>query len=226
MHRLSLTLAALVTLVISQTGTAVAGADDRARDLVYDAAKTIDDFIGDNGYNDLWEKAPEAKALVIVPAMHRGGFFFGASGGNGILIERNGAGWSEPSFMRLSAVSFGFQAGIEKAEIVLVVFTEAGVNQLLNSDLKLGADASISVGPVGGGGKVQTTDVLAFSRSEGLFGAVSVEGIVIKTHRKWNKAYYGREVTPTDILKRRTVSNPASASVKQAANRLIAKGRE
>ncbi len=204
---------------------AAASRASRARDLVQDAADALDEFAEDDNYENLWANAAESKALVIIPEFGRGGFFFGAGGGNAVVIARRGGGWTQPHFMRISSVSFGFQAGIEKAAIVLVVRSEGGVNQLLSSDMKIGADLSISAGPVGGGAKVQTTDIVAYSKSEGLFGAVSVEGVVLKVHKKFNEAYYGREVSPNDILVRGAVSSPASAPVHRAANRLAAKGR-
>ena len=142
---------------------------------------------------------------------------FGASGGNAVMVARNeDGGWSEPTFFTIGSISFGFQAGGEASEIILLVMTQRGVEQLLSTSVKLGGDLSLAAGPVGGGAKAQTVDVLAFSRSRGLYGGVSLEGAILKTRHSWNEGYYGADVTPVDIIYREKVAQPQSAVLQNA----------
>jgi lipid-binding SYLF domain-containing protein len=78
---------------------------------------------------------------------------------------------------------------------------------MLSNSFKLGADVSVAAGPVGAGAQVQTSDILAFSRSKGLYGGINLNGSVISTRDAWNSTYYGRQVRPVDILVSRNVSN-------------------
>lgn len=190
---------------------------EKAEGLVEKAADTVNYFAGDSAYGPLWSTADNAKAMVIIPRSYRGGFIFGASGGNAIMIARNDDGtWSEPTFFTVGSVSFGFQAGVEASETVLLVMTQRGMERLLSTTVKLGADLSIAAGPLGAGAKAQTADILAFSRSRGLYGGVSLEGALLKTRRSWNEAYYNAPVTPADIIYREKVANPLSSQLQSA----------
>ena len=108
----------------------------------------------------------------------------------------------------------GLQIGADASEIILMVMTEKGLTAMLSTEFKLGADVSVAAGPVGASAKAQTADVLAFGRSKGAFGGISIEGAVISPRDKWNAAYYGKPVSPVDILVRRTVSNPQADSLR------------
>ena len=95
--------------------------------------------------------------------------------------------------------------------------TDRGVNSLLANSFKLGADAGVAAGPVGVGVSAATAnlsaDILSFSRSKGLYGGISLEGAVVAVRGDWNDAYYGKNVSPADILVRRDVTNPHSAAL-------------
>ena len=153
---------------------------EKAERLVVKAAETVSYFAQDSAYEPMWDLADNAKAMVVIPRSLRGGFMFGASGGNAVMVARNeDGGWSEPTFFTIGSISFGFQAGGEASEIILLVMTQRGVEQLLSTSVKLGGDLSLAAGPVGGGAKAQTADILAFARSRGLYGGVSLEGAVL-----------------------------------------------
>jgi len=155
--------------------------------------------------------------MVIIPRSLRGGFIFGASGGNAVMVARNDDGsWSEPTFFTIGSLSFGLQIGGEASEIVLLVMTKRGVEQMLSTSVKLGADLTLAAGPIGGGGKAQTVDVLAFARSRGLYGGISLEGAILKARHSWNRDYYGADVSPVDIIYRQTVAHPQSALLQNA----------
>jgi lipid-binding SYLF domain-containing protein len=125
--------------------------------------------------------------------------------------------WSGPAFYTIGSVSFGLQAGGEASEILLLVMTDRGISAMLGNNIKLGADASIAVGPVGAGVAGATAalsaDIMAFSRAKGLYGGISVDGAVIAVRDEWNSTYYGKVVQPSDILVRQSVSNPHAASL-------------
>jgi len=98
--------------------------------------------------------------------------------------------------------------------------TERGANALLNSSVKLGADVTVAVGPVGAGADASTAnlsaDILTFARSKGLYGGVSLKGAVVKIREGLNAAYYGKPATPTDILVRKNVTNPQAKELLKA----------
>lgn len=190
---------------------------EKAADLVAKAADTVSYFANDSAFEPLWNTADSAKAMVIIPKSLRGGFIVGASGGNAVMIARNEDGsWSEPTFFTVGSISFGFQAGFEGSETILLVMTQRGMEHLLSTTVKLGADLSLAAGPIGAGAKAQTVDVLAFSRSRGLYGGVSLEGALLKSRSSWNSDYYNANVSPADIIYREKVSNPQSAVLQNA----------
>jgi len=163
---------------------------DKANQLVKNAQYTVDRFAGDDSLSWVRENIGHAK----------GGFIFGGSGGNGVLLARDDAAWSAPAFYTMGSVTFGLQAGAEVSEIVLLVMTEKGMDALKTADVKLGGEVSVAAGPVGGGAQAQTADIIAFQRSKGLYGGLNLEGAVVTPRSAWNSAYYGQEITPDQIL--------------------------
>lgn len=190
---------------------------EKAEILVEKAADTVAYFANDAAYEPLWEAADNAKAMVIIPRSLRGGFMVGASGGNAVMVaRREDGGWTEPTFFTIGSISFGLQIGGEASETILLIMTNRGMEQLLSTNVKLGADLSLAAGPVGGGAKAQTVDVLAFSRSRGLYGGMTLEGALLKARHSWNRSYYGADVTPVDIIFREKVARPNSATLQNA----------
>lgn len=177
--------------------------------LVQNAQVTFENFRLDQNMSWLRNNIKNAKGIFIVPGLLKAGFIWGGSGGSGVLLaqdEKTGE-WSYPAFYTMGSVSFGFQAGVEKAEVILMIMTQNGIDAMLSPTFKLGAGASIAAGPVGIGAEVKTVDIIAFARAKGLFGGISIEGAVISSRNTWNSAYYGKQVRPVDILIRRDVSN-------------------
>ena len=127
----------------------------------------------------------KAKAVVICPNIFRAGFFFGGEGGGCVLSARTDDGsWSYPAFYTLGSGSFGLQIGVQSAEVMMIIMTDGGLNALLNSQFKFGADAGLSVATLGAGvnGSMSTAlnaDIISFSKSEGLYGGVSLSGSVL-----------------------------------------------
>ncbi len=158
----------------------------------------------------------EAKAIMIVPQMIKGGFFLGGSGGSGVLLSRDPhRGWSYPAFYVLVSVSWGIQFGGEVSEALLFVRTARGVKSFLKTNVKLGGDVSIAAGPVGAKAKAQLADILVFAYSQGAFAGISIEGTVIKPRVSWNEIYYGKKVRLEDILFLYKVYNPGAETLRR-----------
>ena len=197
----------------------VMAADSAEQQLLVDKARvTFQSVIHDDNFTWLRENLHQAKALLIVPSLLKGGFILGGSGGSGVLVARNektGA-WSQPAFYTIGSVTFGLQIGGEAAEVIMVARTQKALDSLYSSSFKLGGDTSVAAGPVGAGAKSNVmTDFVSFTRSKGAYAGVSFEGAVIKTRDGWNEAYYGKAVRPVDIIIKRAVSNPGSAELRK-----------
>jgi lipid-binding SYLF domain-containing protein len=213
-------------------GAAPAWADDaqEARQVVEKAKLTVEQFQADQNMGALRDLAKKAKGMLILPQMLRGAFILGASGGTGVLVARDekAGQWRGPAFHTLGGASFGFQAGADAAEVIIVAMTERGVTKLLSPQVKLGADISVAAGPVGAGAAAATAglsaDLISFSMSKGLYGGFSVDGSVAGVRTALNEAYYGKAVSPTDILIRGAVKNP-QANAFMAAVAKLAGGR-
>jgi SH3 domain-containing YSC84-like protein 1 len=212
-------IAGIVIAVCLAWGGLGSAADEalETKQLVEKARFTLENFAADPNMGALRDLLKNAKGVFIAPQVLKGAFVLGASGGSGVFLARdaNTGRWSQPAFYTLGGVSFGLQAGGEASEVILVVTSERGVSAMLSNNFKLGADASFAVGPVGAGVGGATAalsaDIVAFSRSKGLYGGVALDGSVIAVRDSWNQAYYGKSVTPTDILVDRDVRNPESS---------------
>ena len=125
--------------------------------------------------------------------------------------------WRGPAFHTLGGASFGFQAGADAAEVIILAMTERGVTKLLSPQVKLGADISVAAGPVGAGAAAATAglsaDLVSYSVSKGLYGGFSVDGSVVGVRAALNQAYFGKPVSPTDILIKGTVKNPQASAL-------------
>jgi len=220
---------ALVLLLLASVGcastqnTTTANNDTRsndqrqAQDLVEQSRMTLDNFMADQTIGDpVRSLLRRAKAVVIFPGVLKAAFLVGASGGNGVALARDAQGrWSNPAFYTVGGGSFGFQAGGESSEILLIVMSDRGLASLQATSAKLGADAGIAAGPVGVGAAAATAnlsaDIVSYLRNKGLFAGVSLSGAVLATRDALNQAYYGRPISSSDILVRHAASNPQSA---------------
>jgi lipid-binding SYLF domain-containing protein len=209
-------LAAALGLTFLFAGSA--GADDKAerQEVVNAAQATLSHFARDPEMDWMRKNFKDAKAVLVVPRLMRGAFILGASGGSGVLLGRDAApDWSYPAFYTMGSVSFGLQAGGDFSEVVLMAMTQKGKEAMLSDSFKLGADISVAAGPVGAGAKAATADILAFSRAKGVYGGVSFDGSVISTRDSWNHGYYGKVVTPVDIVVSHKVRNPEADALRR-----------
>ena len=184
-----------------------------AEDLAQRVTKaqfTFRDFERDPRMTWFRQNVRYAKGLLIMPVLVRGGFFFGGSGGRGVLLAQDAAGtWSNPAFYDVGSASFGLQFGAAGGQVILMIMTDRGLRRFLNDKFQLGADASISVGPEGIGAKAEIFDIFSFSRVKGIFAGLTIEGGVVVVNRADNQTYYGQtKISPRDILLRRKYKNP------------------
>lgn len=155
----------------------------------------------DNGIpEDLWQKAA---CVIVIPDMKKAAFIIGGEYGKGVMSCRTADGWSSPVFMELEKGSWGFQAGAQEIDLVLLVTDRDAAAKMLNNKVSLGADVSVAAGPVGRAASASTTGtlakVLSYSRSQGLFAGVNVSGGALKADKDSNTDAYGLEV-PADVL--------------------------
>jgi lipid-binding SYLF domain-containing protein len=153
---------------------------------------------------DLLDKA---RCIVVVPGMKKAGFIFGADYGRGFAVCRRSAGfgWSAPAAMRSEGGSVGFQLGASESDVVLLVMNDGGMRHLLTDKFTLGGDASAAAGPVGRDASARTdammnAEILSYSRSQGLFAGIALDGATLRPDADTNRELYGRDTTNRQIL--------------------------
>lgn len=139
-----------------------------------------------------------AKCIVVVPHLVKGGFIVGGEHGRGIATCRTPEGWSAPAFVSIGGGSFGLQIGVEGVDLVMLVMNDQGLQHLLSSKFKIGGDASASAGPVGRHASAGTdwklnTEILTYSRSQGVFAGITLDGAVVEQDSDSTRAIYGRD---------------------------------
>src|ERR1700723_3355250 len=151
----------------------------------------------------------KADCVVVFPSVLKAAFIVGGSYGRGAMTCRHGANfnghWSAPTMMALEGGSFGFQAGGQATDFVLLVMNDKGADGILSSKVKLGGDASAAAGPVGRTASAETdatmrAEILSYSRARGLFAGVSLEGSTVRPDNDANKRIYGETIPAKDIV--------------------------
>jgi lipid-binding SYLF domain-containing protein len=149
----------------------------------------------------------KAHCIVIVPGLKTAAFVFGGKYGKGYLSCRNksGTGWSAPATVRIEGGSVGFQIGGSETDLIMLVMSERGAGKLLDSKFTLGAEGSVAAGPVGRTATAQTdaqmhAEILSWSRSQGLFAGLALEGATLRQDLDDNATLYGRKLENRDIV--------------------------
>ncbi len=191
--------------------------------LINNAKSTVQTFTADPDMGAMRYYLKQARAVLVFPQIFKAGFFIGGEGGSGVLLGRNAGSdtWTPPAFYTLGGGSLGLQFGAEAAQVMLLIMTTKALDAVINNQVKLGADASIAVGPIGKGVSAATTtalreDIVSFSRTKGLFAGISVAGSVINARNDWDQSYYGRPVTAGDIVLRHMAQTPGADGLRQA----------
>jgi lipid-binding SYLF domain-containing protein len=221
MTRILLAVAAL--LALAAPGVARAQGDQQT--LVDRATLTVQDMMNQTVSQDPRTMLQRARAVMICPRVFKAGFILGGEGGSCVLLARAGNGtWSYPAFYGMGSGSIGFQVGIEDNQLIMMVMTEKGLNAVMDSQFKLGANASIALFTLGAGVQGSTTaavgaDIIAFASSRGLYGGVSIEGSIMSIRSNWNKAYYGQPYSARQIVIEMQGSNPGADPLREILTR-------
>ena len=195
---------------------------DREQELVDKAEMTLKKLHQE--IVSLQDHAKDAKALFIVPSFRRGALILGGAGGSGVLLIKQPDGnWSPPAFYTIGSASVGAQIGADVSEMVVVVRTQRGVESFYTDDFRLGGDASLAVGSTGSGARAGGIkgDFVAFAKSKGVYGGISLDAQGVAVEDQANLNYYGMPVRPIDILIRGRAINPASTSLRDTAQNLL-----
>jgi len=146
-----------------------------------------------------------AACVVVIPHYKKGAFVVGAQYGKGAATCRTPRGWSAPVFVQLAGGSFGWQIGGQSTDLVLVAMNRQGLQHMLSSKFKLGADAAASAGPVGRNAQASTdaslhAEFLTYSRSRGLFAGLDLDGTVLSQDGDDTRAFYGANIPFETVL--------------------------
>ena len=192
--------------------------DSREQDRVKASGEVLQEIldIPDAIPKDLLNRA---ECVVVIPSTKKFAIGIGGSFGRGAMTCRSGSNytgpWSVPALYALEGANIGFQLGGQETDFVLLVMNAHGVDSLLKSKVKLGADASAAAGPKGRDATAATdvlmrTEILSYSRSRGLFAGVSLEGSTLRSDGSANHKLYGRDLTAQQILRQHAVGVPAA----------------
>jgi lipid-binding SYLF domain-containing protein len=209
-RRLSLALAALLAANVTLAG-------EREDVRAGDALRVVEQIQGipDAAIPD--RLLDDARAIVVVPDTIKAGFIFGGRRGLGLMAVKSADGtWSNPVFVKLAGASFGLQAGVQSADVVLVFRNDRSLESLVNGKITLGADAAIAAGPVGRNAAAATdgalkAEIWSWSRARGLFAGIALDGAVLSIDNGANRSSYGRDVTPRMVFEGRALTTPSAA---------------
>lgn len=172
--------------------------------------------VPDNIPQELLEKA---ECIIVFPSVLKAAFVVGGDYGRGAMVCRTGehfnGPWGSPAMYALEGASVGFQLGGQATDLVLLVMNERGASSILESKVKLGADASVAAGPKGRDASADTdatmrAEILSYSRTRGLFAGISLEGSTLRPDNDANQDVYGRKITAKEIVLGHKIGVPAS----------------
>ena len=179
---------------------------------------------------DLLEKS---HCIVIVPGLKTAAFIVGGKYGKGIVScrSKSGVGWSAPGTVRIEGGSVGFQIGGSQTDLIMLVMNERGADKLLSSKFTLGAEGSVAAGPVGRTATAQTdaqmkAEILSWSRSQGLFAGLALEGATLRQDLDDNATLYGRKLENREIVTGGVAAPKAAAKLLGLLNRHSARERK
>jgi lipid-binding SYLF domain-containing protein len=208
----------LITALTVLSSSAVAG---DVEDRVVRSALVLREVMGIKEKGIPADLLNKCACVIVIPNMLKGGFIGAGNYGRGVMSCRTEQGegpWSAPSMTLVGGGSFGLQIGGQAVDLVLLVMNMRGAMSLLNSKITLGGDASVAAGPVGRTASAETdawmsAEILAYSRSKGLFGGIALKGGVVRPDNKANEILYGKTVTPKSLLLDKPESLPRDAKI-------------
>ncbi len=205
----------------------VEAAPNDAERQVQKAQIALESFLDDPNFSDMHVFVQNARAVLIVPEMLKGGLFFvGGDYGVGVLLVRNLATglWSEPAFVTVFNGNFGLQLGGQVGDTVITLMNEGAVTRLLGHKVNVGGEAHMAIARFGGGVGASTTtnfgeDMYTFSRNQGLYGGFSLQAGAVTPNAHYNELYYGKPIGLNEIIRNAPLVNPFSYEVQTALNR-------
>ena len=221
------------TIVTTLALTPLLAADNEPAKRLDDAATVFSEIMGSPDKGIPQDLLQNAHCIVIVPDLKTAAFGVGGKYGKGYLScrNKNGAGWSAPATVRIEGGSVGFQIGASSTDLIMLVMSERGAEKLLASKFTLGAEGSVAAGPVGRTATAQTdaqmhADILSWSRSQGLFAGVALEGATLREDLDDNATLYGKKLTNSEIVTKGVRPPKAAAKLLELLNRYSAKERK
>jgi len=204
----------LAAAAILATATSVSAAISGAETARLTSAAQVVQDIRNDIPQQYWDRA---HCVAVIPELKKAAFIIGGEYGKGVMSCRAGDRWSAPIFIQLAKGSWGFQAGAEQVDVVMLIMNEQGMQKLLENKVNLGADASVAAGPIGRQGQVGTdakltAEILSYSRAKGLFAGIDLSGGVLRPDEDANRKVYGTSATPRTILASRDISAPTEAA--------------
>ncbi len=224
--------AIMAGLALTTLTTSLLAADNEPAVRLGEAASVFSEIMAtpDKGIpQDLLDKA---YCIVIVPSLKTGAFIVGGKYGKGFIScrSKSGPGWSAPASVRIEGGSFGFQIGGSMTDVIMLVMSQGGADKLLSSKFTLGGEASVAAGPVGRTAAAQTdaqmhAEILSWSRSQGLFAGVALEGATLREDLDDNAALYGSKLANRDIVTGGRAAPESAAALMALLNKQSARGR-
>ena len=175
----------------------------------------------DNGIPE--EVLDNAKCMIVVPHLIKGGFVFGAKHGRGIATCRTATGWSAPAFVSVSGGSWGLQIGVEGVDLVMLIMNDQGLQHLLSSKFKISGEGSAAAGPVGRHASAGTdwklnTEMLTYSRAKGVFAGLTLEGAVVEQDDDSTRAIYHKNLPFRTVLSGKSATPEVATAFMKAVS--------
>ena len=218
MFRFSNALSALAVGFAVLFANTLAQAADQTT-VLNQAVVTVDKMKFDPTFGPSRQILRSAKAVLIVPQLIKGGFIFGAEGGDGVLLQRLGRGWSAPAFYTIGSASFGLQIGLEEARFVMFIMSERALRAVEQSKFTFGGAAGLTVITLGANAQGATStnltgDIIVWASSKGAYGGLTLQGSVLAPKNDANAQFYGRPLSVGQILST-PGRNPASLPLRR-----------
>jgi len=218
MFRLSNLLSGLAIAVALLLANGSARAADQMT-VLNQAVVTVDKMKSDPTFGPSRQILRGARAVLIVPQLIKGGFVFGAEGGDGVLLQRLGRGWSAPAFYTLGSASFGLQIGLEEARFVMFIMSDRALKAIEQSKFTFGGEAGLTVVTLGANAQGATStnltgDIIVWASSKGAYGGLTLQGSVLAPKNDANAQFYGRPLSTPEILSNEG-RNPATLPLRR-----------
>ncbi len=208
-----LLIVTMLALLVTLTAVASDHEDDVSR--IHKAAQVFQEIMATPDNSIPQELLETAKCIALIPGDVKFAFIFGGNYGRGLATCRTGHGWSATVFVAIDGGSVGYQIGGSSTDIVMLFMNSHALRSLLSYKFKLGADASVAAVPVGRNASAGTdlklnAEILSYSRAQGVFAGVSLNGAVVQADKSADEAMYGHNVNRREILNGK-VAVPVSA---------------